>query len=366
MNSFGRLLRFSIYGESHGYHVGAVIDGVPAGVQLDLDLMRAALDRRRPGQGRLTTARRETDEPHVRTGVLDGTTTGAPIHIEFANADTRSRHYDNIGKAPRPGHADYPAHVRHRGFNDHRGGGHFSGRLTAPLVAAGAIAQQLLAAHGVQVAAHLAQVGDVRGDVGEATVAQMRHSHVGGVIPTAFGELADAMRHEAEAARKDGDSIGSVVEFRAEGMPVGVGEPWADPLESSLAHLLFAVPAVKGVSFGAGFAAATMRGSAHNDPWLPGPNGQLQAATNNAGGILGGHSTGLPIWGEVCVKPASSIFKPQSTVELATGTATTLQIKGRHDPLIGIRAVPVVEAAVAFVLADQLLCLLASRGAWSP
>jgi chorismate synthase len=356
VNSFGRLLRFSIYGESHGRCVGVSVDGVPAGVQVDMELMLDELARRRPGQGRLTTQRSETDTPNFRSGVYDGFTTGAPITLEFPNKDVRSKHYDNLEVIPRPGHADYPAHVRHRGFNDHRGGGHFSGRLTAPLVAAGCLARMLLKRRGVTVGAHVVQVGNVQGKAGVMDVATIAKNTRDNEVRTAHLELASAMANEAEAARKSGDSIGAVIEFVAEGMPVGVGEPWADPVESHLAHLLFAIPAVKGVSFGAGFAAASMRGSAHNDPWLPGDDGDLIPETNNAGGILGGNTTGAPIWGAVCFKPASSIFSKQKSVDLHTGEAVELQVKGRHDPLIALRAVPVVEAAVAFALADLLMC----------
>lgn len=361
MNSFGRMLRFSIYGESHGHGVGVVVDGVPAGLKLDVESIGAELRRRRPGQGKLTTQRSETDEPSWHSGVLRGVTTGAPVHIAFANKDAKSKHYDNLSVVPRPGHADYPAHVRHRGFNDHRGGGHFSGRLTAPLVAAGGIARQLLKTRGITVAAHVTQVGKICGSPGVLDVATIAANSRTNVVRTAHLPLADAMEAQAEQARKAGDSIGAVIEFVAEGMPVGVGEPWADPVESHLAHLLFAVPAVKGVSFGAGFAAAGMRGSEHNDPWVPAAGGAVQPVTNHAGGILGGNTTGAPIWGEVCFKPASSIFTPQQSVDLVTGQPQTLQIKGRHDPLIAIRAVPVVEAAVAFALADLLMCHRASQ-----
>lgn len=360
MNSFGRLLRFSIFGESHGDGVGAVLDGLPAGVPLDHGRMQHALQRRRPGQSKLTTQRREADAVQLLSGVLNDRTTGAPLAVWIANADARSKHYDEIVRRPRPGHADWPAHVRHAGHNDHRGGGHFSGRLTAPLVAVGSVAQTFLSAHGIEVAAHVVQVGTVQGARGVLDVATIRGVVDGNPVRTAHVELADAMTEQAEAARKDGDSIGAVIEFVCEGLPAGVGEPWADSVESHLAHLLFAVPAVKGVSFGAGFAAAAMRGSEHNDPWLPGTDG-LRAASNHAGGALGGLSTGAPLLGHVAVKPASSIYKPQKTVDLDTGAATTLVIKGRHDPLIAVRAVPVVEAAVALAVADLLLCWHAGR-----
>jgi len=363
MNSFGRLLRFSIFGESHGVGVGAVVDGLPAGLSIDMEHMQRHLQRRRPGQGKLTTQRKEPDEVEILSGVRDGRATGAPVTVFFRNRDARSKHYADIAVKPRPGHADWPAHVRYGGHNDPRGGGHFSGRLTAAVVAAGCLATGVLRELGIDVAAHVQQVGDIAGPAGALDIAAIR-SHVDtNPVRTGHDSLALRMTAQAEAARKDRDSIGAVVEFVAEGLPVGLGEPWADSLESHLAHLLFAIPAVKGVSFGAGFAAAAMRGSAHNDPWLP-ADGGLRPATNHAGGALGGLSTGAPLWGHVAVKPASSIFQPQQTVDLRTGEAATLTIKGRHDPLIAVRAVPVVEAAVAFVLADLVCC--ARAGAAGP
>ncbi len=363
MNSFGRLLRFSIYGESHGVGVGVIVDGMPAGVRLDMDLLNGELQRRRPGQGKLTTQRRETDQPHFMSGVLDGVTTGTPITVHFKNKDARSKHYDRLAIVPRPGHADWPAHVRHHGQNDHRGGGHFSGRLTAPLVAAGCLARMLLRAKGVCIGAHIVQVGGVRGATGALDVAAITANTRAHQMRTGHLDLADAMAAEAEAARKDGDSIGACIEFVAEGMPVGVGEPWADSIESHLAHLFFAIPAVKAVSFGAGLRAASMRGSEHNDPWVPDGDGGVTPTTNHAGGILGGLSTGASVWGEIVFKPASSIFRRQNSVDLTTGEPAELLIKGRHDPLIALRAVPVVEAAVAFGLADLLLCKYATDGA---
>lgn len=366
MNTIGRLLRFHLFGESHGRGVGVVIDGLPPGMPLDLDHVQAQLDRRRPGQSKFTTQRKEGDKVEVLSGEYRGKATGAPVALWIGNKDARSKDYGQLRTLPRPGHADWTALTRYGGFNDQRGGGHFSGRLTAATVAAGALAQVFLKGHGIETGAHLHQVAGTMGPVNSLSVAQMRAGVDGNLFKTAHADQVDPFHDLVEAARKDGDSVGGVIEFRAEGMPVGVGEPWADSIESKLAHFLFGIPAVKGVSFGAGFASAQMRGSAHNDPWVPGPDGLPQAETNHAGGILGGLSTGAPIWGHVAIKPTSSIFKPQRTVNLETGAADTLNLKGRHDPLIAIRAVPVVETAVAFALADLLLCWHAAQSAAGP
>lgn len=354
MNTLGSSLRIHLFGESHGRGVGVVMDGLPPGLPIEEGRIQAALDSRRPGQGPLASPRNEADRLEILSGALDGHATGAPLALWIANTDARSKHYDRLRAVPRPGHADWTAFVRHRGHNDGRGGGHFSGRLTAPLVAAGAIAATLLEGSGVQVAAHLHGVGARAGPAGEVDVATMRLASAG-QVKTAHDGLAESFVVDILAARKKRDSLGGVVEFRAEGLPVGIGEPFADSIESVLGHALFAIPAVKGVSFGAGFAAATMRGSENNDPWLPDGSGGLRPASNNAGGILGGLSTGAPIWGHVAIKPTSSIFLPQQSVDLRTGEPAILELAGRHDPIIAIRAVPVVAAVVSLGLADLLL-----------
>ncbi len=354
MNTLGTLLRVHLFGESHGAGVGATIDGLPPGMPIDDVRIQAALDRRRPGQGKLASPRAEPDRLELLSGTLDGRATGAPLTLWIRNKDARSRHYDRVRAVPRPGHADWTGFVRSRGHGDGRGGGHFSGRLTAPLVAAGALAQTLLDAVEVRVGAHLQAVGDRSGPANAVDVAAMQA--VGdGELKTAHTDLVEPFTRDILTVRKGRDSIGGVIEFRAEGMPVGVGEPFADSIESVLAHGLFAIPAVKGVSFGAGFDAVAMRGSEHNDPWLPGDDGSLRPATNRAGGILGGLATGAPIWGHVAIKPTSSIFVPQQSVDLRSGEPATLELTGRHDPIIAIRAVPVVEAVVALGLADLLL-----------
>lgn len=352
MNTFGRLFRVSLFGESHGEGVGVLVDGAPPGTAVDLATLQAALDARRPGASALVTQRKEPDRAQVLSGVLRGRATGAPIAVWIANHDAQSKPYADLARTPRPGHADWVNQVWSHGHADLRGGGHSSGRLTAGLVAAGAIADALLAPVGVTTGAHLHQVGPVAGSPGTASVAAMRRAK--GPVPTAHKGLAPRFAAAVEAARRAKDSVGGVVEFRAEGLPVGLGDPIVDALESTIAHLLFAVPAVKGVSFGSGFAAAAMRGSRHNDPYTV-RKGKVTPATNHAGGILGGRSTGAPLWGHAAVKPASSIFVPQRTVDVRSTRAATLRLTGRHDPCIAIRAVPVVRSCISIALADAVL-----------
>ncbi|MEA3204004.1 MAG: chorismate synthase [Thermoplasmata archaeon] len=359
MNHFGRSFRLSLFGESHGPGVGVVVDGVPPGLALDVAHLQADLDRRRPGASPLTSQRREPDVPQLLSGTFEGRTTGAPVCVWIPNQDAESRPYETTRHVPRPGHADWTEHVRSHGFNDPRGGGHASGRLTAPLVAAGAIARLVLGP-SVQVAAHLHQVHTLAGPL-DAFGAEAMAAHAAqSPLFTAHADLELQFAAAIDAARRDRDSVGGAVEFVAEGLPVGLGEPFFDSIESVLAHLLFAVPAVKGVEFGAGFAAARLRGSEHNDAYTV-REGNVAPATNHAGGILGGRATGAPLRGRVAVKPASSLpGRPQQSVDLRTLEPAKLTLAGRHDPCIAVRAVPVVEACVRIALADLLLA--APRG----
>lgn len=366
MNTIGHFLRFQICGESHGKGVGAIIDGLPSGLPIDPQEIQKKMDRRRPGQNKRTTQRNEADQVQLLTGVYQGHATGAPLMVWIDNQDTKSKHYDNIRKIPRPGHGDWTAHVRHRGYQDPRGGGHFSGRLTAPLVAAGAIAQVLLAGHGIQVSAHLHQVGDAAGPKNHYDIDAMKSRVLQSSIQTAHKDLEDDFKNIIDSVRaQQGNSIGGIIEFRAEGLPVGLGEPWSLSVESALSQIFFSVPAVKGVSFGEGFSAVGMKGSEHNDPYRM-EGEQVSLLSNHAGGILGGLTTGAPIWGHVAVKPTSSIFQPQDSIDLTTGENATLHLKGRHDPIIAIRAVPVIEAAVALGIADLLLAFHAEKGISAP
>lgn len=365
MNSFGRHLRFEIFGESHGRGAGAVLDGLPPGLPVDMARLQTALDRRRPGRSALVSPRREPDRLQILSGVHHDVTTGAPLALWIENQDVKSGDYDAIARTPRPGHADLPAWARSQGHADLRGGGHFSGRLTAPLVAAGALCAELLGGAGIAVGAHLQAAGGLQGPRGALDIAAIEAAVWDSAVYTACTEQEPAFIAAVQAAQSDRDSLGGVVEFRAEGLPMGLGEPWVDGVEAHLAHLLFSIPAVKAVSFGAGFEAARMRGSAHNDPWMVSDDDptaittddarRVAPATNFAGGILGGLTTGAPLWGHVAIKPTSSIFRPQSSVDLPTGRAATLELKGRHDPCIAIRAVPVVQAAVQLALADLWL-----------
>jgi len=317
MNSFGRVFRVSVAGESHGPAIAVLIDGCPPGVPLTAGEFTADLARRRGGRPG-TTARVEEDVPEILSGLFDGRTTGSPLLVLFRNRDAQPGAYDDLVHTPRPGHADWTAWFRSGGFNDPRGGGHFSGRLTVAIVAAGVVAKKLIAP--AEVHAHLVEAGGST-DI-DSTV---------------------------ERARADGDSIGGLIECRASGVPPGLGEPFFDSLESLISHAVFAVPAVKGIEFGAGFAAARMRGSVMNDAIL---DVSGRTATNHAGGINGGISNGNEIVFRVAVKPASSIAKPQRTVDLETGKAAEISIGGRHDACIALRVPVVIEAATAIVLAD--------------
>lgn len=353
MNTFGRLVRVSLFGESHGDGVGVLLDGLPPGTPVDVQALQRDLDRRRPGTSLLVSQRREPDTARILSGVRHDQATGAPLAVWLQNEDAQSKPYLDAAHTPRPGHADWVNQEWSRGAADLRGGGHSSGRLTAGLVAAGSLVEPLLRTQGIRTAAHIQQVGKLAGPAGTVSAAAMQRVR-DQAIPTGHAALAKRFAAAIERARRAGDSLGGVVEFRAEGLPVGLGDPIVDSLESTLAHLFFAVPAVKGVSFGAGFAAAAMNGSQHNDPYTV-RNRRVTPATNHAGGILGGRSTGAPLWGHLAIKPTSSIFLPQQTVDLRTRRRTTLKLKGRHDPCIALRAVPVARACLNIALADALL-----------
>lgn len=324
MNSWGEQFRISLWGESHGEQIGVTIDGVPAGTPLCTEDFEADLTRRRAG-GRGTTPRKESDTPHIVSGLKDGHTTGAPLTIIFHNENTRSADYDSLLSHPRPSHADWVARTKYDGYNDHRGGGHFSGRLTLALVAAGVVAKKILS-NEVRFATALTAIG-------------------GCADTDKFSEII-------EQARLEQDSVGGVVECHITGITAGLGEPFFDSVESHMAHLLFSIPAVRGVEFGRGFAAAAMRGSEHNDP-ITDANGTT--ATNNAGGIVGGISNGNEIVFRVAIKPTASIAKEQQSYNFASGAVEPLTIHGRHDVCIALRAAVVVEAAAAIALADLKL-----------
>jgi chorismate synthase len=356
VSTLGTIFRVTLFGESHGPGVGAVVEGVPAGLKLDLDAMRHEMARRRPGQSRLTTQRKEEDEPEFLAGLMNGTATGAPITIFVRNTDVDSRPYDATKDLPRPGHADFTAWAKWGTARDHRGGGPFSARTTAPLVAAGSIARQLLA--GVTIAGHVVEIaGIAAAEVPFGKIASAEGHPTRCADPKAAAKMEAAIT----AARTEGDSVGGIVEVRAQGQPAGWGGPGADGLESELARALLAIPAARGVEFGAGFRAARMKGSEHNDAFVLDGKKRIATRTNNAGGILGGISTGMPLVCRVAFKPVSSLPRKQDTVNLATMKPATVETKGRHDPCVVPRAVPIVEACVACVLADAKLRAAAEK-----
>ncbi len=354
-SEFGKLLRVSLFGQSHGAAVGVLVDGLPAGEAVDLDELQAFLDRRRAKPDGLSTARAETDVPRFLSGLEDGKTCGFPLCAVLDNTDTHSRDYDALRAVPRPGHADYTAWAKWRGFADMRGGGHFSGRLTAPLCVAGGIAKQILSRRGVHVGAHLCRAGGVAdAPFPPSPTPGLFDALAAKAFPVLDDDAGERMKGAIRAARADADSVGGVVECAAVGLAAGLGGPFFDGLESRLAAAVFGIPAVKGVEFGAGFGAADLRGSDNNDPFAV-RGGAIVTETNHSGGILGGITTGMPVVFRAAFKPTPSIGKPQQSVDLNTMEAATLTVSGRHDPCVAHRAVPVVEAVAACVLLDLLL-----------
>lgn len=348
-NSLGKLFTLTSFGESHGNCVGAVIDGCPAGLALSETDIQPELDRRRPGGGAASTQRREADRVEILSGVFSGRTTGAPITLVIRNQDASSGDYETMRFTPRPGQADYPAYIKYGGHNDYRGGGRFSGRLTASLVMGGAVARKLVSRLGIELLAHTVAIGGIR--AADKSLDEIRENRGQNPLWCADTAAASKMIKAIEVARRNRDSLGGIIEGMALNLPVGLGEPVVDGLESRLGQALFAIPAIKGVEFGAGFAVATMKGSENNDPFTI-QDGQVVTLTNNAGGILGGLSTGMPLVARVAIKPTPSIAQSQQTVNLETMTETIIEIKGRHDACIVPRAVAVVEATMALVLCD--------------
>jgi len=358
---FGEKFRVTLFGSSHGPEVGVEVEGIPNGIRIDPAEVQRDLDRRRPVGRRLASRRQEEDRLIVDSGLVDGRSDGRPFRAHVVNEDVRREPYDRIRDTPRPGHADFPARVRYGADADLSGGGIFSGRMTVGLVIAGAAAKSLLAARRVEVIAFSRSIGMVDGTAREdedlAAIRERSRSNEVGCPDLAAARL---MEDAIADARREGDSLGGVVEVRVTGLPVGLGEPFFDSIESSIAHLAFSVPAVKAIEFGAGFQAARMKGSEHNDPFVW-RDGQVQTETNRAGGILGGLATGMPVVFRVAVKPTSSIARPQRTVNLTDRTPATIAVTGRHDPCIVPRAVVVLEAVAAIALAD-----LALRGGFLP
>jgi len=349
MNTLGTAYRITSIGESHGKVVGVVIDGCPAGLELDMERLQADLDRRRPGQSRVSTTRNEADRAEVLTGLYEGVTTGAPITIIIRNQDRDSSKYIEARWTPRPGHADYTAGLRYGEKQDPRGGGRFSGRNTSGFVMAGAVAKQLLDEIGTNVVAYTHQIGPiVAKDVDSVKITETN------IVRCPDEAAAEEMIRVIEGARSEGDSVGGKVKVVALNPPRGIGQPIFDTLEGDIAKALYAIPAVKAVEFGAGVGYAGMRGSEANDQYVI-RDGMVATETNNSGGILGGISSGMPITATVTFKPTPSIGMEQRTVDLQRMEETTIKVEGRHDPCIVPRAVPVVEAMMAVVLADHAL-----------
>ncbi len=351
-STYGEYLKLSIFGQSHGSAIGMTLDGIPAGLPVDLEALQAFLRRRAPGHQDYATTRKEADRPEFLSGLQDGHTCGTPIAAVIANTNTRSSDYDDLKDCPRPGHADYTAQVKYSGYQDAAGGGHFSGRLTAPLCIAGGLCLQWLEAQGIQIKAHIQRIAGVADDAFSPTAPEF--SRVGAIFPVLNGEKGEQMQEKIAEAKTNGDSVGGVIECAVTGLPAGIGEPMFGGMENKLSQILFGIPAVKGVEFGNGFASSELFGSQNNDPFII-EDGQIRTETNHCGGILGGITNGMPLLLRVAVKPTPSIAKTQRTVSLSKLTETELQIHGRHDPCIVPRAVPVVEAAVALAIYDALL-----------
>ena len=359
MSSFsGNVLKFSIFGQSHSPAIGCSIDGIPAGLPIDIERLQLFLDRRAPGRDDTATARKETDVAHIISGIVDGRTCGAPIAGIIKNSDTRSQDYSNLRRIPRPGHADYNAYIKYKNNHDVAGGGHFSGRLTAPLCIAGGIAIQSLETQGIRIAAHIASLGpegiaDTPLDPLKPNGVQLEAIETN-PLPCVSAASASKMRECIIDAKSHMDSVGGVIECVAYGVPAGVGDPMFDGIENRIARLAFGIPAVKGVDFGAGFSSAYLMGSQNNDAYRM-DQGTVRPQTNHAGGIVGGITTGMPVIWQMAVKPTPSIGQRQDSVDLHSHTDADLKIHGRHDPCIVPRAVPVAEAVCAVALLDAML-----------
>ena len=362
--NFGKNYKISIFGESHGSALGINIDGIPAGTELDLNFISEEMKRRAPGRTKLTTPRVEKDEFEILSGFFDGKTTGTPLAMIVRNRDQRSKDYSELKIKPRPGHADWSGINRYNGFNDIRGSGHFSGRITASLVFAGAIAKQILKEHGILIAAHIKSVKDIEDrdieekDITEENIEKLRNM----VLPVFEEKKISEMEELILKAREDGDSIGGVIEVMATGVPAGIGDPFFESMESELSRMIFSIPSTKGIEFGAGFGITRMTGYEANDEMYFDENGNVKSYTNNNGGIIGGISTGMPISFKVAIKPTASISKAQKTVNLEIKKSDILEVQGRHDPVIVPRAIVVLECATAIVILDRLLESQKNRG----
>lgn len=357
-STYGENLKLSIFGQSHGTAIGMTLDGIPAGLPVDVVKLQSFLNRRAPGQHEFDTPRREEDKPEFLSGIVDGYTCGAPIAAVIRNENTRSKDYSQLKDCPRPGHADYTAQIKYCGYQDVAGGGHFSGRLTAPLCIAGGLCKQWLEAKGIHIAAHIAWIGDIDDNHFDPMNPQI--NSINSDFPVLSPACGNQMKEAISKAKADSDSVGGEIECAVVGLPVGLGEPIFGGMESRIAQIVYGIPAVKGIEFGLGFSSAHRRGSQNNDEYII-VNGQVRTATNHAGGILGGITNGMPLIFNVAIKPTPSIAKPQRSISLNKMEQTTLKITGRHDPCIVPRAVPVVEAAAAIAIYDAYLSYLGRK-----
>lgn len=352
---WGNNLKISIFGESHGNAIGINIDGLPAGIELDLDKIDKEMKRRAPGKSSISTSRNESDIPEILSGYFDGKTTGTPLCAIIRNSDTRSKDYGEVKNLMRPGHADYTGHIKYSGFNDYRGGGHFSGRITAPLVFCGAICKQILSKEGIEIGAHIKKIKNIEDkgfnyvDISRQELLNLQNLE----LPLLDLSKEEAIKNTILDAKNQGDSVGGIIECAVVGIDVGVGNPFFDSVESTLSHLLFSVPAIKGVEFGLGFDITDMYGSQSNDEMYY-DGDTIKSKTNNNGGIVGGITTGMPIIFKVAIKPTPSISKQQNTVNIKDKKDDVLAIKGRHDPCIVQRAIPVIEAVTAIGIFDLM------------
>ena len=347
-SSYGENLHLTIFGQSHSPAIGMTLEGIPAGERIDLEALQRFLERRAPGRNAYSTARKEADAPEFLSGLREGFTCGAPLAAIIRNGDTRSKDYAPFSSVPRPGHADYTANVKYFGYQDYAGGGHFSGRLTAPLCIAGGVCLQILQRRGIEVISRIKSIGDVE-DSSPLTASTAEKA-----FPTVDEAAGEAMQGAIAQARAQGDSLGGVIECAVLGLPVGLGDPMFGGMENRIAGIVFGIPAVKGLEFGAGFAAAKLRGSQNNDSYTV-KDGRIETRSNHCGGILGGITNGMPLVCRAAIKPTPSSAMEQDSVNLETLTEEKLRVGGRHDPCIVPRAVPVIEAAAAIAVYDALL-----------
>ncbi len=354
-STYGKKLKITVFGQSHAPAIGVLMEGFPSGFEIDTEKLLAFLSRRAPGKDPASTPRREADIPEFISGLVDNTTCGAPITAIIRNTNTRSEDYESLRDCPRPGHADYTANVKYEGHQDVAGGGHFSGRLTAPICIAGGIALQMLEKMGIKIGAHIVRIGKETGEYYGLIGLTEKTLEILDTFPVRYADEEERFRREIMAAKERGDSVGGMVECAILGLPAGLGNPMFEGMENRIAHIVFGIPAVKGVEFGRGMEVASMRGSENNDPFAV-KDGVVVTKTNNAGGILGGITNGMPLVFRAALKPTPSIAIEQDSVSLSEMRDKKLTVNGRHDPCIVPRAVPVMEAAAAIAVLDAILC----------